>query len=183
MLDAQPAALSGWENFYLIVGPSAAALIGLQFVVIALVKDTRTRTTSGTISAFGTPTIVHLAWSLLVSCIVSAPWASLRAVAIALAITGLAGLAYASIVIARTRRQEVYSPVFEDWLWHAILPCTAYAAITLAALLLSTVTRASEFIIAASALALLLIAIHNAWDTVTYVVVGEDGGAPAARGD
>jgi hypothetical protein len=27
-------ALSGWENFYVIVGSSAGALIGLQFVVI-----------------------------------------------------------------------------------------------------------------------------------------------------
>ncbi len=28
--------LAGWENFYLIVGSSAGALIGLQFVVITL---------------------------------------------------------------------------------------------------------------------------------------------------
>jgi hypothetical protein len=30
-------ALSGWENFYVIVGSSAGALIGLQFVVMALI--------------------------------------------------------------------------------------------------------------------------------------------------
>ena len=29
-------ALAGWENFYVIVGSSAGALIGLQFVVMAL---------------------------------------------------------------------------------------------------------------------------------------------------
>jgi hypothetical protein len=28
------AALDGWENFYVIVGSSAGALIGLQFVVV-----------------------------------------------------------------------------------------------------------------------------------------------------
>lgn len=33
-------ALSGWENFYVIVGSSAGALIGLQFVVITLIADT-----------------------------------------------------------------------------------------------------------------------------------------------
>jgi hypothetical protein len=32
-------ALSGWANFYVIVGSSAGALIGLQFVVMALVAD------------------------------------------------------------------------------------------------------------------------------------------------
>jgi hypothetical protein len=30
-------ALSEWENFYVIVGSSAGALIGLQFVVITLI--------------------------------------------------------------------------------------------------------------------------------------------------
>ena len=30
-------ALNGWENFYVIVGSSAGALIGLQFVVMTLV--------------------------------------------------------------------------------------------------------------------------------------------------
>jgi len=32
-------ALSGWENFYVIVGSSAGALIGLQFVVITLIAE------------------------------------------------------------------------------------------------------------------------------------------------
>ena len=41
----------GWENFYLIVGPSAAALIGLMFVVVTLTAgrerdDTRAASTS-----------------------------------------------------------------------------------------------------------------------------------------
>ena len=31
--------LAGWENFYVIVGSSAGALIGLQFVVITLIAD------------------------------------------------------------------------------------------------------------------------------------------------
>ena len=30
-------ALDGWENFYVIVGSSAGALIGLQFVVLTLI--------------------------------------------------------------------------------------------------------------------------------------------------
>jgi hypothetical protein len=31
--------LAGWENFYVIVGSSAGALIGLQFVVITLIHN------------------------------------------------------------------------------------------------------------------------------------------------
>ena len=32
-------ALDGWENFYVIVGSSAGALIGLQFVVLTLIAE------------------------------------------------------------------------------------------------------------------------------------------------
>ena len=35
-------ALNGWENFYVIVGSSAGALIGLQFVVITLISEMAT---------------------------------------------------------------------------------------------------------------------------------------------
>lgn len=32
-------AVAGWENFHVIVGSSAGALIGLQFVVLTLIAD------------------------------------------------------------------------------------------------------------------------------------------------
>jgi hypothetical protein len=34
-------ALGGWGNFYVIVGSSAGALIGLQFVVMTLIANMR----------------------------------------------------------------------------------------------------------------------------------------------
>lgn len=53
--------LSVWQSFYVIVGSSAAALIGIQFVVITLIANMRRPATADSISAFGTPTVVHLA--------------------------------------------------------------------------------------------------------------------------
>jgi hypothetical protein len=52
-------ALSGWQNFYVIMGSSAGALIGLQFVVMALIADmpaARGQEQAGV--AFATPTVV-----------------------------------------------------------------------------------------------------------------------------
>jgi len=178
MTDAARA-IAGWENFYVIVGSSAAALIGLQFVVIALIKDTRMRTTSGSISAFGTPTVVHLGGALVVSAIISAPWPSLSAVSIALALTGAMGVGYCTTVIIHARRQTTYKPVWQDWLWHMLLPWSAYAALAIAAFVLRESTRGPPFVIGGAALGLLLIAIHNAWDTVTFVVVDRAGEQPA----
>ena len=77
-------ALAEWENFYVIVGSSGAALTGLQFVVIALVAEGRRRSSLHEIDAFGTPTIVHFCATLLVSAILSAPWQRLSSAALTL---------------------------------------------------------------------------------------------------
>ena len=168
--------LTAWESFYVIVGSSGAALIGIQFVVIALVANIRKRTTADSISAFATPTVMHLGGALLVSAIMSAPWPSLFPASVALAVCGLAGLGYATIVIHHARRQTSYKPVWGDWLWYAILPCSIYAALAVAALFLRTNTQLAIFLIGAAALGLLLIGIHNAWDTVTYMVIAGSHG-------
>src|SRR4051812_6021314 len=171
-----PTPLGPWDTFYVIVGSAAAALTGLQFVVIAIVADSRSRsTTTETLDAFGTPNIVHFSAVLLVSAILSAPWPSLRSVDFALAVCAGAGLVYGVIVVRRARRQSSYEPVLEDWIWHAGLPLVAYGVLTIAAAGLTFDVRDALFAVAAASLLLLFIGIHNAWDTVTYIAIGEAG--------
>jgi hypothetical protein len=177
MVELANPALSGWDSFYVIVGSSGAALIGLQFVVIALIAETGARTAPGAISAFGTPTVMHFGGALVISAIMSAPWPSLSTISIALAACGIVGIGYGAIVVYHARRQTVYKPVWQDWLWHVILPCLVYAALALAAVFLRKSTRVALFVISGTALGLLLIALHNAWDTLKYIVVA------APRGD
>ncbi|HXE52749.1 MAG TPA: hypothetical protein VN541_07020 [Tepidisphaeraceae bacterium] len=162
--------LSGWQNFYVIVGSSGGALIGLQFVVIALMAGTRMRTNDESIGAFGTPNVVHFGGALAISAIMTAPWPTLSAIAVAIGLFGLGGLIYSMIVLRRARRQTLYRPVFEDWLWFVILPFIVYAALVVAAIFLRISTQTALFVIGGAALGLLFIGIHNAWDTVTYVV-------------
>ena len=164
-------ALSAWQSFYVIIGSSAAALIGIQFVVITLIGNMRKPVTADVISAFATPTVVHLASVLFVSLIMSVPWPSLFPASIALAMCGVGGLAYGASVIRRARRQTYYQPEREDWLWYALLPSSAFAAITIASFFMRTSALFALFAIGAAALCLLLIGIHNAWDTVTHIVV------------
>ena len=167
--------LSAWESFYVIIGSSGAVLIGLQFVVITLVAGMRQRTTIDTVNAFGTPTVVHLAMALVVSAVLSAPWHTTAGPAILLLLAGLGGLTYEAIVIRRARRQTLYQPVREDWVWYMTLPSVAYGALTLAALLLRAAPRDALFVIGGAALALLLIGIRNAWDTVLHMVMTSTG--------
>jgi hypothetical protein len=75
------------------------------------------------------------------------------------------------IIARRTRRQTGYVLVLEDWLFHVALPFVSYALTGVAALMLSRHATGALFVIAAMSLALLFIGIHNAWDTVTYIVI------------
>jgi hypothetical protein len=163
----------GWENFYVIVGSSAGALIGLQFVVMTLIatRPVGPGRSQGA-DAFATPTIVHFGNVLLVSAIGCAPWHTFLGMAICYGVLGLFGMLYELIVIRRMRTQSVYKPVFEDWIFHALLPFAAY--VTLAASAWLSVLHALHpalhpmFGVAAAVLLLLFVGIHNAWDAVTY---------------
>jgi hypothetical protein len=165
-------ALSNWESFYVIVGSSGGALIGLQFVVITLLESRRNLADSESLGAFGTPTVVHFAGALIVAAIMSAPWPSLFPTSIALTACGVAGLGYSGIVVRRAGRQTTYQPVFEDWIWYSILPSAAYGALALSVVFFMRENSQVElFVVGAAALTLLLIGIHNAWDSITHIVV------------
>ena len=163
--------LGGWENFYVIVGSSAGALIGLQFVTITLIADmpiVRGQEQAG--SAFATPTIMHFSAVLVLSAMLSAPWHEVATIALLWGLFGLVGVVYQIIVSRRMRIQTVYKPQFEDWLFHALLPFTAYAVLAVSAYATRWDVDRALFGVAASALLLLLIGIHNTWDAVTYHV-------------
>ena len=153
----------------MIVGSSAGALTGLQFVVIALVADAEALGSGTEIRAFGTPTVVHFCVALLISAIANAPWHALSSVAVALGACGAAGVAYALTVVRHARAQSHYSPDAEDWFWYAALPLATYATLLAAGIALSSHPGAMLFVVAGVSLLLLFIGIHNAWDTVTYV--------------
>jgi hypothetical protein len=163
--------LADWQTFFFLVGSSAAGLTGLQFVVIALIAESRRRATGREIEAFTTPTIVHFGGVLLVAAIVSAPWHGLSRVALSLGACGVAGMTYVLVIVVRARRLTTYQVVFADWLWHVLLPLIAYALLVVSAALLPGQAHRALFVIGATALLILFIGIHNAWDTVTYITV------------
>ena len=163
-------ALAGWANFYVIVGSSAGALIGLQFIIIALIADRPIADGQAEAGeAFATPTIVHFGAVLFLSAVLNAPWHAIVGAAVLWGLLGLAGLVYEIIVLRRMRGQTVYTPEFEDWLFHVVLPFAAYATLAGSACAVRSHVGAL-FAVGAAALLLLFIGIHNAWDAVTYHV-------------
>ncbi len=163
--------LIAWQNFYVIIGSAAAALTGLMFVVMTLIMGSQRRRSSGTLGAFGTPTVVHFCAALLIAALLSAPWRALWHASLPLGLWGLGGTLYIVIVARRTLRQNDYKPVLEDWLFHVILPFLSYVTLVIAALLLPSNPTPTLFAIAAATVLLLFIGIHNSWDTVTYIAI------------
>src|SRR2546423_8246573 len=161
--------LAAWESFYVIIGSSAAALTGLQFVVISVIgADPDEASGSEEIGAFGTPTVVHFCATLLVAAIVSAPWHALASARWAIALCGVGGLGYTAAVVKRARAQKGYRPVLEDWIWHCVLPAIAYVALVVPALAMEGQRRNSLFVIGGAALLLLYVGIHHAWGNDVY---------------
>ena len=174
MDEVTPFSSKAWESFYVIVGSSAGALTGLQFVVLTMIAEARRRRIGGSgesIAAFGSPNVVHFCAALLVSAILSAPWGGLAPPGTAIGIGGACGVIYSGVVLRRTMRQGEYQPVLEDWIWHAVLPALAYAALVHGGWAIAHGSPDTLYVIAAATLLLVFIGIHNAWDTVMYITL------------
>ena len=173
MHEAIASSLESWGSYYVIVGSTSGALIGLQFVVMTLISERGPGRNPGeSIAAFGTPNVVHFCSALLVAAILTVPWDAVGTPGLAIAACGALGVFYSVIVMRRAHRQRDYRPVFEDWLWHTILPLLAYSSLFLAGAMLAQRSPGALFVIGAAALLMVFIGIHNAWDTVTYLTVG-----------
>jgi hypothetical protein len=160
--------LAEWDNFYVIVGSAAAGLTGLTFVVISLAAQKRRASAVG-LRAFVTPTIVHFVAVLVLAAYLSVPHQNATSLCVGLGAAGVAGLIYVGTVVAGMRGlTALYLPVWEDWIWNAILPAVAYAALTVTAPLCRHELAYSLYGVGAVSLLLLLIGIHNAWDVAVW---------------
>ena len=162
--------LAEWESFYVIVGAAAGALIGLQFVVVTLIAERPPLRAAQAGAAFATPTIVHFCMALLLSAVLRAPWQTVTPIAALWGVVGVSGAVYSGIVARRMRTQTTYRPELEDWLFHVLLPLSAYAMLALSAFAAPAHAHEALFGVGTAALLLLFCGIHNAWDAVTYHV-------------
>lgn len=170
--------LARWATYYEIVGSSAGALIGLQFVVMILLVQLEFISDGHGVRAFGTPTVVHFGAALLISAMMSGPWDARFPLAICLGALGTAGVAYSLLVCRHARKHTGYTPDIGDWFWFAILPLVAYTALAAGGFLLSRNAGPCLVVVAAIAFLFLVIGIHNAWDTITYVALTRRGKKP-----
>jgi hypothetical protein len=170
-----PLLLGPWANFYLMIGPAAASLTGLMFVVITLVVNANRERRSGEgIATFSTPTVAHFAGVLIISAVMVAPWHVVSYPAIIFSAAGLIGTIYVSVLIARTVRMTLYQADVEDWIWYNVVPLLSYLLVLAGGLLLLGHSSTGPFMIAAASVLFVAAGIHNAWDIIVYLTVARD---------
>jgi hypothetical protein len=162
--------LGQWDSFYVIVGSAAGALIGLQFVVMTLIADRPPAGAAEAGPAFASPTVIHFSTVLLLSAVLRAPWQSFTSVAVFWSLVGACGVVYAGVVARRMRIQTAYAPVFEDWLFHVLLPLVAYLLLAVSVFATRSRAHTALFAVGGATLLLLFSGIHNAWDAVAWHV-------------
>ena len=159
-----------WENFYLIVGPSAGALIGLMFVVVTLTAGRERDDTEQGKHLYTSPIVWHLGVVLLLSGAAVAPNIDgllFGIVSGALALLGVAIGIRSAVGIARARLTGADS-LFDMW-WYGIIPAAVYVGLGGASWAVLAGAPWSASAVAAAMMALLLVSIHAEWDLVTFL--------------
>jgi hypothetical protein len=161
--------LAHWENFYLITGGAAGALIGLMFVVVSLTSHIELERALRGATIYMSPTILNFTVVLVLSAVATAPLAPplLAAALVAAAITGFVAAARTALLL-RPGLAHVTAHWTDFW-WYGMGPLAAYVGLGAvgAAVLSGSLCAANLFAI--DVVAVLLVTIRNAWDLILWV--------------
>jgi hypothetical protein len=173
----------GWENYYLSLGPSAAALIGLMFVVVTLTAGRDRSEVQRGKRLYTSPIVWHLGVVLVLSGAASAPTMTPRLFGIllgGLALIGIAICVRSAIGIARVPISGQENNQFDVW-WYGLIPSIVYLGLGIASAMILVGNRWGASAAAASLMALLLISIHGGGDLVTFLAPSAEPPASSKR--
>ena len=162
-----------WENFYLIVGSAAGALIGLMFVVATLMAGLESSRVSHGARVFFTPIIFHFAVVVVVSAVAVVPEMPAHVAGVILAFCAANGFAYTIATIFRMSAPGSDNPLhWSDMYFYGVVPAIVYLALAGAAGAVWFAAAGVAYAIGAMVLILLLIGIRNAWDLAIFLLQG-----------
>jgi hypothetical protein len=168
----------GWDNYFGMLGTAAAGLIGLLFVVVTLTTgfDRSRALRAGGI--YLTPIAVHFGVVLSISACTLVPRLTPPQLAALIAIFTVLGFSASMRTCFGIVdfHKSADPPHWSDFWGYGAAPAAAYLLLALGA---AGVWRRAEwatYLLAAVLLVLLLVAIRNAWDLLTWMAPGRDSG-------
>jgi hypothetical protein len=165
---------AGWDNYFALLGTAAASLIGLLFVVVTLTSGHERSRALWAAGIYMTPIAVHFAAVLSISAATLVPRLTPAQLAILVAIFAALGFAAATrtcLGIAELHRKPD-PPHWSDFWGYGAGPVVAYLALEAAAVSVWLQTLWAPYLLASLLLILLLLAIRNAWDLITWMAPG-----------
>lgn len=163
-----------WHDFYLVLGPASAGLIGLLFVVVTLTSNIERQRAVRGAQVYMTPIVFHLGVLVLLSALALFPHMTAPPMGAAATICGLLGLAYAVYVCLAFLGKTVES--YEGDLWRYGLGVAAVYAVLLAAgVVILAGQAAGPYLLAVVVIAMFLLMVNNAWDLVVFIAPRKDG--------
>ena len=161
------------------VGSSAAALIGLMFVVVTLTAGRQRDELEHGKHLYTSPIVWHLGVVVLLSGGAIAPTMSAKLYAAVIGGLALLGIAIGIRNAVGIARGQVATPgPGFDLFWYGIAPAFVYAGLGWSAAGMLYGFAWAESAVAASLMALLLVSIHAEWDLVTFLApISGDAGA------
>ena len=167
---------AGWNNFFFMVGSSGGGLIGLLFVVITLTAGSDRPQAAQGERIYLTPTAMHFAVVLTMSAVAIAPDLPRWLTAVLLGLIALVGLFHAARICIATARGV--TPHWSDFWMYGAGPTAIYLGLVAAAVAVAAGWPWAVRGLAALLLTLLVTAIRNAWDLITWIAPKKSGGGP-----
>jgi hypothetical protein len=165
-----------WGEFYLLVGSAAAVLIGLIFVVITLMHDRPRSSVLAGAKLYMGPIVLGVSFALVLSAAALTPGIDRPSFSAIAGIVALWGLVRGVISISGiSKLKDVH---WTDIWFYGVIPTALYLLLGAAALAFWFDTRGAQYDVAAVITGLLLLAIRNEWDLITWIAPRGDSPEP-----
>ncbi len=167
----------GWGEFYLMAGSSAAVLIGLIFVVVTLMHDQPRSTVLEGARLYMGPVVLQVSFVLALSAAALAKGVTpgaMELVAVLVALWGLVRAVQSVLGIRARRGSPADNPHWTDQWFYGIIPGALYVLLGGVALAFWQAREWAPQAMAVVITAMLLNAIRNEWDLVTWLAPQPD---------
>jgi hypothetical protein len=168
----------GWDNFFVLLGTAAAGLIGLLFVVVTLTTGLDRSRALRAGGIYMTPIAVHFGAVLSISACTLIPRLTPPQLAVLIALfTALGFCASMRTCFGIVDfHKSADPPHWSDFWGYGAAPAAAYMLLAAGAAGVWRRADWAPYLLAAVLLVLLLVAIRNAWDLLTWMAPGRDAG-------
>ena len=172
----------GWSNYYVLLGTSAGALIGVMALVATLTAASGdpSRALRGQ-RLFLTPIVFHLAEVLTLSAVVLAVHVDTRLQLGLMGGLALYGLGFSIVISVQIAAPSTQTSHWSDFWCYGAAPAIAGLLLCAALMWAWLGLRDAAPLVALGMLVLLLTAIRNAWDLVTWLAPRRPNTAPSAK--